>query len=115
MKGRPAPSLTARGGPSVFQAVSGGSQDCLGSHCNSGAASFSDGDIRRELFPLPHISLGQPPPNPSQHQRRKAARHRKVVYQSNAIIDTLNSMYAPGFSHVAEESGSQRGSSTVHL
>lgn len=108
MKGRPAPSLTARGGPSVFQAVSGGSQDCLGSHCYSGAASFSDGDIRRELFPLPHISLGQPPPNPSQHQRRKAARHRKVVYQSNAIIDTLNSMYAPGFSHVAEESGSQR-------
>ena len=83
MKGRRAPPLAA-GGVGHFHAAEWEDQ------------SFEGGFNRRDLFPLPQlVTLSSVDPL-SQHQRRKAARQRKVVEQSNAIIDTLNSMYSPG-------------------
>lgn len=79
MKGRRAPPFAA-GGVGLFHAADGENQ------------SFEDGINRRDLFPLPHLVTSSLGDSLSQHQRRKAARTRKVVEQSNAIIDTLNSI-----------------------
>ena len=70
--------------------------------------SFEDGINRRDLFPLPHLVTSSLGDSLSQHQRRKAARTRKVVEQSNAIIDTLNSMYSPGKHVGTDVSASQQ-------
>lgn len=95
MKGRRAPPFAA-GGVGLFHAADGENQ------------SFEDGINRRDLFPLPHLVTSSLGDSLSQHQRRKAARTRKVVEQSNAIIDTLNSMYSPGKHVGTDVSASQQ-------
>ena len=60
-----------------------------------GLSEQTSQDRWRELFPLPHAPVPDRVPGLSTSSRRRRAKVRSMVLESNDIVDSLNEMYAP--------------------